>query len=634
MYSKNNKNYDNVSFSDFVVTPENREAYESAVYVAEHPGMDKNPLFILDEEAETAPLLMSGIADRILQTDPSAAIFCCTGGELHDAFMTCRHSSIRPVQTKEEFNEMLLLLQKANTADILMIQNVDFYYKYSCLFSKEDFLALMNEALKSGKQIVFSLSALPVNRRNPGELFDHEPENLCLTSVNMSSFAQNYSLVSFGDQQILEQIPAMDFSSFYVPSEDMEETIDSSVCLDARPYLRKFENTCVMDYYFCSVHAPFNLVYRYLQTAEHLFSEDVEADFFLRIRQSEYEHSSCGLFLEHIQKTFPDFNIAAYTDYDITFLNHAYYAFGDPDGIKGTLAKSNLIRLAVESENFKELNENAKTPDAVFELPLKLLYFLERCHRLLQEAVLETPDTRHRFLHAYRSAEEIYPELSGMTLPMVFACEEAAGSRFGGFDQLENLLPEITTPADGTIYERKSCVENGNYLIYSFKHMSRNDYDEIISRAEANLINIEELLDRTEFLRSEGRFREAYSIDSQVHAYLHLQEGDSEQCMKYKILLARDLNGMQEDCASVGILYHALPTCRKTLGDTHALALEMMFELMHSLMEIRHYKDAELIGTELLDLYAKAGKDPVWVLELFKWINAYKEIYNTEDDLV
>ncbi len=136
------------TFENFITGSSNRFAHAAAVNVAEHPGVNHNPLFIYGSSGLGKTHLLLAIYNQLIKNFPDKNIIYTSG----EHFM----------------NELIYYINKHNTrdfhdkyrqCDVLLVDDVHFIARGES--TQEEFFHTFNALKNSGKQIVFSSDRPP-----------------------------------------------------------------------------------------------------------------------------------------------------------------------------------------------------------------------------------------------------------------------------------------------------------------------------------------------------------------------------------------------------------------------------------------------------------------------------------------
>ncbi|MCY2954263.1 MAG: chromosomal replication initiator protein DnaA [Planctomycetota bacterium] len=132
----------------FVVGPSNQLAYNAALYVAEFPGVQYNPLFIHGSCGLGKTHLLQGLCKRFLDHHPAKNWTYLTGEEFTNEFLfALRH------------NKLDAFRRKIRDLDLLVIDDVHFLSGKRA--TQEEFLHTFNAIEALGKQVVIASDSHP-----------------------------------------------------------------------------------------------------------------------------------------------------------------------------------------------------------------------------------------------------------------------------------------------------------------------------------------------------------------------------------------------------------------------------------------------------------------------------------------
>ena len=157
----NNNNYRDsnlnpkYTFSTFVVGRNNKFAQGTAYTVAEAPGEICNPLFICGGPGLGKTHLMHAIGNQIIENDNNMKVLYVTAEEFTNEVIEC----IKNSRSKSQKNDMTYFRDKYRTADVLMIDDIQFFVGKES--SQDEFFNTFNKLHTSGKQIIISSDKMP-----------------------------------------------------------------------------------------------------------------------------------------------------------------------------------------------------------------------------------------------------------------------------------------------------------------------------------------------------------------------------------------------------------------------------------------------------------------------------------------
>ena len=153
-YSDSNLN-PKYTFSTFVVGRNNKFAQGTAYTVADSPGEVCNPFFICGGPGLGKTHLMHAIGNQIIENDNTKKVLYVTAEEFTNEVVEC----IRKSKNKSEQNSMTYFRDKYRTADVLMIDDIQFFVGREA--SQDEFFNTFNKLHTLGKQIVISSDKMP-----------------------------------------------------------------------------------------------------------------------------------------------------------------------------------------------------------------------------------------------------------------------------------------------------------------------------------------------------------------------------------------------------------------------------------------------------------------------------------------
>jgi len=132
----------------YVVGPSNQLAYNAALYVAEFPGAQYNPLFIHGNCGLGKTHLLQGLCKRFMHHHPTKRWMYLTGEEFTNEFLT----SLRN-------NKLDVFRRKMRDLDLLVIDDVHFLGGKKA--TQEEFLHTFNAIEAMGRQVVLASDEHP-----------------------------------------------------------------------------------------------------------------------------------------------------------------------------------------------------------------------------------------------------------------------------------------------------------------------------------------------------------------------------------------------------------------------------------------------------------------------------------------
>jgi chromosomal replication initiator protein len=132
----------------YVVGPGNQLAYNAALYVAEFPGAQYNPLFIHGSCGLGKTHLLQGLCKRFIEHHPTKRWMYLTGEEFTNEFLLALRS-----------NKLDVFRRKMRELDLLVIDDVHFLGGKKA--TQEEFLHTFNAIEAMGRQVVMASDAHP-----------------------------------------------------------------------------------------------------------------------------------------------------------------------------------------------------------------------------------------------------------------------------------------------------------------------------------------------------------------------------------------------------------------------------------------------------------------------------------------
>jgi len=140
----------------YVVGPSNQLAYNAAVYVAEFPGSQYNPLFIHGSCGLGKSHLLQGLCKQFIQHHPTKKWLYITGEEFTNEFLLALRN-----------NRVDAFRRKMRDLDLLVIDDVHFLSGKKA--TQEEFLHTFNAIEAMGKQVVLASDEHPKMIQEFGE---------------------------------------------------------------------------------------------------------------------------------------------------------------------------------------------------------------------------------------------------------------------------------------------------------------------------------------------------------------------------------------------------------------------------------------------------------------------------------
>lgn len=146
--TKQDDDYAQYSFENFVVGSGNQFAHAACLAVADNPGRTYNPLFLYGGVGLGKTHLMKAIVDRCLKTNPRLTIFYDTA----ESFTNEMINSIR-------YEKMPLFRKKYRNIDVLLLDDIQFIAGKER--TQEEFFHTFNSLFEIKKQIILSSDKKP-----------------------------------------------------------------------------------------------------------------------------------------------------------------------------------------------------------------------------------------------------------------------------------------------------------------------------------------------------------------------------------------------------------------------------------------------------------------------------------------
>lgn len=136
------------TFDNFVIGKSNEQAFQSAIYVAKHPG-SFNPLFIYSQSGLGKTHLLNAIGNYVINENQSKKVLCITSEDFVDEF----------VKYVQGDNDRESLKDFFRTIDFLLIDDIQFLAgkRATCIM----FFNIFNQLVSENKQIVITSDRSP-----------------------------------------------------------------------------------------------------------------------------------------------------------------------------------------------------------------------------------------------------------------------------------------------------------------------------------------------------------------------------------------------------------------------------------------------------------------------------------------
>ena len=135
------------TFDNFVIGDSNKYAAAAARAVAEHPGVNLNPLFIYGKPGLGKTHILHAIGNEILRNNPTLRVYYTTAENFtNDLIYSIRNSN--NAELIRQFNE------KYRNLDVLMIDDVQFLANKNS--SQESLFHIFNDLYNAEKQLILS----------------------------------------------------------------------------------------------------------------------------------------------------------------------------------------------------------------------------------------------------------------------------------------------------------------------------------------------------------------------------------------------------------------------------------------------------------------------------------------------
>jgi chromosomal replication initiator protein len=177
--------------STFVVGPSNQLAYNAAMYVAEFPGVQYNPLFIHGSCGLGKTHLLQGLCKKFAEFHPTKRWMYLTGEEFTNEFLTALRN-----------NKLDQFRRRVRDLDLLVIDDVHFLGGKKA--TQEEFLHTFNAIEAMGRQVVMASDNHPklieefgeslINRFVSGMVVRVDPPNFGTRCDILRALSDRYRL--------------------------------------------------------------------------------------------------------------------------------------------------------------------------------------------------------------------------------------------------------------------------------------------------------------------------------------------------------------------------------------------------------------------------------------------------------
>jgi chromosomal replication initiator protein len=176
----------------FIVGQSNQLAYNAALYVAEFPGAQYNPLFIHGNCGLGKTHLLQGLCKRFIEHHPTKRWMYLTGEDFTNEFLTCLRA-----------NKLDTFRRKIRDLDLLVIDDVHFLGGKKA--TQEEFLHTFNAIEAMGRQVVMASDNHPkmieefgeslINRFVSGMVVRIDPPNFATRVEILRALSQRNKLM-------------------------------------------------------------------------------------------------------------------------------------------------------------------------------------------------------------------------------------------------------------------------------------------------------------------------------------------------------------------------------------------------------------------------------------------------------
>lgn len=177
----------------YIVGPSNQLAYNTALYVAEFPGAQYNPLFIHGSCGLGKTHLLQGLCKRFIEHHPTKRWMYLTGEEFTNEFLSALRN-----------NKLDAFRRKVRDLDLLVIDDVHFLGGKKA--TQEEFLHTFNAIEAMGRQVVMASDNHPklieefgeslINRFVSGMVVRIDPPNFATRCEILRALAQRSGLAA------------------------------------------------------------------------------------------------------------------------------------------------------------------------------------------------------------------------------------------------------------------------------------------------------------------------------------------------------------------------------------------------------------------------------------------------------
>jgi chromosomal replication initiator protein len=166
----------------FIVGPSNQLAYNAALYVAEFPGAQYNPLFIHGNCGLGKTHLLQGLCKKFIQHHPTKRWMYLTGEDFTNEFLSCLRA-----------NKLDTFRRKVRDLDLLVIDDVHFLGGKKA--TQEEFLHTFNAIEAMGRQVVMASDNHPKMIEEFGESLINRFVSGMVVRIDPPNFATRFEIL-------------------------------------------------------------------------------------------------------------------------------------------------------------------------------------------------------------------------------------------------------------------------------------------------------------------------------------------------------------------------------------------------------------------------------------------------------
>lgn len=186
--------YPNYTFDNFVVGNSNKFAHGASIAVANHPGVQYNPLFLHGGVGLGKTHLMQAIGHYILKSHKKARVIYVTGEFFLNEMVNAMQN-----HTEAKFRE------KYRSADVLMVDDIQFIS--GKVGTQEEFFHTFNQLYQSRKQIVLTSDKPPQEMKGLEERLVSRFQSGMVADIHPPDFELRLAILNKARDTSGKQIP-------------------------------------------------------------------------------------------------------------------------------------------------------------------------------------------------------------------------------------------------------------------------------------------------------------------------------------------------------------------------------------------------------------------------------------------